>query len=68
MQDVIAMLAHNHCDDANCSKSQVGRDGKVQLNLFDPDQTRIEFMEFTPTRQPCCSPFTAAHPSGSDPE
>ena len=63
MQDAVAALTRNHCEGANCSKTQLGRDGKVQLNLFDPDQTRVEFMEFTPTREPCCSPFTAAHPT-----
>ena len=41
---------------------KIGRDGKWQLNLYDPDQTRIEFMEFTPVQKPCCSDFTAPHP------
>jgi len=42
---------------------KVGRDGKWQLNLYDPDDTRIEFMEFTPKEKPCCSEFTGTHPS-----
>ena len=37
---------------------QEGRDGKRQLNVYDPDFTRVEFMEFQPFRDPCCSPFT----------
>ncbi len=41
---------------------QDGRDGKRQLNVFDPDLTRVEFMEFEPFREPCCSAFTAANP------
>jgi len=41
---------------------KIGRDGKWQLNLYDPDETRIEFMEFTPMQKPCCSEFTAPHP------
>ena len=41
---------------------KIGRDGKWQLNLYDPGQTRIEFMEFTPIQKPCCSDFTAPHP------
>jgi len=41
---------------------KIGRDGKWQLNLYDPDETRIEFMEFTPVQKPCCSEFTAPHP------
>lgn len=63
MPDAVAALARNHCEGPNCTSSKLGRDGKVQLNLFDPDKTRVEFMEFTPTQQPCCSPFTAAHPT-----
>jgi hypothetical protein len=43
--------------------SQIGRDGKLQLNLFDPDLSRIELMEFTPVDKPCCSEFTGPHPS-----
>jgi len=46
--------------------SQMGKDGKWQLNLFDPDQTRIELMEFTPKEKPCCSEFQGKHPSESD--
>ena len=63
MQDAVAALARNHCEGANCSKTQMGLDGKVQLNLFDPDKTRVEFMEFVPSQQPCCSLFTGAHPT-----
>jgi catechol 2,3-dioxygenase-like lactoylglutathione lyase family enzyme len=66
MQDVVATLARNHCDGPNCSKTQMGRDGKVQLNLFDPDQTRVEYMEFSPAQQPCCSPFTGKQPTAEE--
>jgi catechol 2,3-dioxygenase-like lactoylglutathione lyase family enzyme len=41
---------------------KLGRDGKWQLNLYDPDDTRIEFMEFKPKEAPCCSAFTGPHP------
>jgi catechol 2,3-dioxygenase-like lactoylglutathione lyase family enzyme len=41
---------------------KIGRDGKWQLNLYDADQTRVEFMEFTPVQKPCCSDFTGPHP------
>ena len=41
---------------------QIGRDGKWQLNLYDPDDTRVELMEFTPTQKPCCSEYTGPHP------
>ena len=36
---------------------KLGRDGKWQLNLYDPDYTRAEVMEFKPTEKPCCSPM-----------
>jgi catechol 2,3-dioxygenase-like lactoylglutathione lyase family enzyme len=41
---------------------KIGRDGKWQLNLYDPDETRIELMEFKPTQEPCCAPYTGPHP------
>jgi catechol 2,3-dioxygenase-like lactoylglutathione lyase family enzyme len=41
---------------------KIGRDGKWQLNLYDPDQTRVEFMEFTPVEKPCCAEYTGPHP------
>jgi catechol 2,3-dioxygenase-like lactoylglutathione lyase family enzyme len=40
----------------------IGRDGRWQLNLYDPDGTRVEFMEFTPVQKPCCSEYTGPHP------
>lgn len=36
---------------------KIGRDGKWQLNLYDPNQTRVELMEPKPVEKPCCSPF-----------
>lgn len=41
---------------------KIGRDGKYQFNLYDPDGIRIEMMNFHATEKPCCSPFTAADP------
>ena len=41
---------------------KIGRDGKWQLNLYDPDETRVELMEFKPTKEPCCSSYTGPHP------
>lgn len=40
----------------------LGLDGKWQLDLFDPDGTRVEFMEFKPVKTPCCSAFTGPLP------
>jgi catechol 2,3-dioxygenase-like lactoylglutathione lyase family enzyme len=45
---------------------QLGKDGKWQYNLFDPDETRLELMEFAPVEKPCCSPFTAENPVPSE--
>jgi catechol 2,3-dioxygenase-like lactoylglutathione lyase family enzyme len=47
------------------SGPQIGKDGKWQFNDFDPDGTRLEYMEFTPVQEPCCNPFTGAHPSAT---
>jgi catechol 2,3-dioxygenase-like lactoylglutathione lyase family enzyme len=63
MNTVLAGLQRNGCDGKACTSIQAGRDGKVQLNLYDPDQTRVEYMEFTPAMKPCCSSFTAKHPT-----
>jgi len=63
MSDAVAALARNGCTGSECSNSKMGRDGKVQLNLFDPDLTRAEFMEFKPSGPTCCSPFTGPPPT-----
>ncbi|MGH9511501.1 MAG: VOC family protein [Terriglobales bacterium] len=39
-------------------KPKIGRDGKWQLNLYDPNLTRVELMEPKPVQKPCCSPMT----------
>jgi catechol 2,3-dioxygenase-like lactoylglutathione lyase family enzyme len=62
MQSVLARLQANGCVDTQCRAIQVGRDGKIQLNLYDPDQTRVEFMEFTPAIKSCCSPLLGRTP------
>jgi catechol 2,3-dioxygenase-like lactoylglutathione lyase family enzyme len=38
-------------------KPKIGRDGKWQLNLYDPNLTRVELMELKPVQTPCCSPM-----------
>jgi catechol 2,3-dioxygenase-like lactoylglutathione lyase family enzyme len=45
------------------SKAQLGRDGKWQLNLYDPNGTRVELMELVPVRTPCCSAYTLKPPA-----
>jgi catechol 2,3-dioxygenase-like lactoylglutathione lyase family enzyme len=66
MNTVVAGLQANHCEGPNCTKTQMGRDGKVQLNVFDPDYTRIEYMEFQPSGPICCSTFTGQHPTATE--
>ena len=67
MQQVVDVLAKNGCAASpqadNCRKSQMGKDGKVQLNVFDPDMTRVEFMEFKPSGPVCCSPILGKSPT-----
>jgi catechol 2,3-dioxygenase-like lactoylglutathione lyase family enzyme len=41
---------------------EIGRDGKWGLDAYDPDGTRVEVMEFTPAKTPCCHAYTAPHP------
>jgi len=38
-------------------KPQIGRDGKWQYNMYDPNFTRVELMEPKPVQKPCCSPI-----------
>ncbi len=63
MSDAVDALARDGCTSKDCSKTQVGRDGKVQMNVYDPDQTRIEYMEFKPSGTICCSEFKGPHPT-----
>jgi catechol 2,3-dioxygenase-like lactoylglutathione lyase family enzyme len=48
---------------AKHSPPQIGLDGKWQFNIYDPEGTRAELMEFQPSVKPCCSEFTAASPT-----
>ena len=43
--------------------TQIGKDGKGQFNLYDPDGVRLELMNFHASEKPCCSPFTADDPA-----
>ena len=44
-------------------EAEIGKDGKWQLDVFDPDLSRVEMMEFKPTQKPCCNDFTGPHPT-----
>ena len=52
-------LSGVRCDDG----TKVGRDGKIQFNMYDPDGIRAELMSLHAVEKPCCSPFTAPDPS-----
>jgi catechol 2,3-dioxygenase-like lactoylglutathione lyase family enzyme len=43
--------------------TKVGKDGKVQFNMYDPDGIRAELMSLHAVEKPCCSPFTATDPA-----
>jgi catechol 2,3-dioxygenase-like lactoylglutathione lyase family enzyme len=43
--------------------TQMGKDGKGQFNMYDPDDIRVELMNFHATEKPCCSAFTADDPA-----
>jgi len=58
------MVAENRLGDARHDAApKMGLDGKYQFNIYDPDGTRLEMMNFRATEKPCCSPFTAEDPS-----
>ncbi len=50
-------------DVKNDGHTQIGKDGKGQFNLYDPDGIRLELMNFHASEKPCCSPFTADDPA-----
>jgi catechol 2,3-dioxygenase-like lactoylglutathione lyase family enzyme len=47
----------------NDDSTKVGKDGKGQFNMYDPDGIRLELMNFHATEKPCCSSFTADDPA-----
>jgi len=59
--DLATKQLRNH-NVAKLDGPEIGRDGKQGLDVYDPDGTRVEFMEFTPSKEPCCHPYAAAHP------
>jgi catechol 2,3-dioxygenase-like lactoylglutathione lyase family enzyme len=63
MKQAQVLLESRGWTSSQTEHAQMGRDGKWQLNLYDPDYTRIELMEFRPAQKPCCSEFQGPHPS-----
>jgi catechol 2,3-dioxygenase-like lactoylglutathione lyase family enzyme len=63
MQKAAELLYAGNRISEKSSGPKIGLDGKWQYNLYSPDGTRAELMEFQPVVKPCCSDFTAASPT-----
>lgn len=63
MEEAVTTLLRDNRMSPRHDGPQMGLDGKWQANLYDPDGTRVELMEFQPVTKPCCSPFTADSPT-----
>jgi len=61
--DFKTLTAGNRLTGVYDAHTQIGKDGKGQFNLYDPDGVRVELMNFHATQKPCCSPFTADDPA-----
>ena len=55
--------AGNRLGGVHDSGPKIGKDGKGQFNMYDPDGIRLELMNFHATEKPCCSQFTAEDPA-----
>ena len=62
MRDTVTALTAEGRISKKNDGPKIGLDGKWQYNMYDPDGTRAEFMEFHAVVKPCCSPFTASDP------
>jgi len=63
MEKAVTLLYEGERVTGKHSPPQIGRDGKWQFNLYDPDGIRVELMEFQPVLKPCCSPFLLPSPT-----
>jgi catechol 2,3-dioxygenase-like lactoylglutathione lyase family enzyme len=57
------LQAGNRLEGRHDASPKIGKDGKGQFNIYDPDGIRAELMNFHATEKPCCSPFTAEDPA-----
>lgn len=57
------LAAANRLGGEHDSAPKIGKDGKYQFNMYDPDGIRVELMNFHATEKPCCSSFTADDPA-----
>ena len=53
----------NRLEGRHDTAPKIGKDGKQQFNMYDPDGIRAELMNFHATEKPCCSSFTAQDPA-----
>jgi catechol 2,3-dioxygenase-like lactoylglutathione lyase family enzyme len=63
MKKAQAILVSHGWNPHGDEQAEIGKDGKWQLDVFDPDYTRIELMELKPVQKPCCNDFTGPHPT-----
>jgi catechol 2,3-dioxygenase-like lactoylglutathione lyase family enzyme len=64
VEDAFKVLqAGNRLEGRHDAAPKIGKDGKGQFNMYDPDGIRAELMNFHATEKPCCSPFTAQDPA-----
>ena len=63
MERAVTSLYADHRLPERHDGPSMGRDGKWQANVYDPDGTRVELMEYHAVAKPCCSGFTAADPA-----
>ncbi len=63
MEVTVTKLASEDRLGGEAPRPQLGKDGKWQFNMYDPDLVRVELMEFGAVEKPCCSEFTAANPA-----
>lgn len=57
------LTAANRLGQTHDQAPKIGKDGKGQFNMYDPDGTRLELMNLHATEKPCCSSFTAEDPA-----
>jgi len=57
------LQAGNRLEGRHDAAPKIGKDGKGQFNMYDPDGIRAELMNFHATEKPCCSAFTAEAPA-----
>jgi catechol 2,3-dioxygenase-like lactoylglutathione lyase family enzyme len=57
------LQAGNRLEGRHDAAPKIGKDGKGQFNMYDPDGIRAELMNFHATEKPCCSAFTAQDPA-----